>query len=561
MKHLLAIALCIPLLAPAALAGPQRQVLDDLGPAEKANAVISIALGAAAAPHQSAVAGTIESLWNSGDFGPALELLDALEQQVDPDAIEVGIGWRIPLPAPAADWGTDVLVSAEDSVFAVSLVRDPGTGNLFAALSRMNGPSTRFLMLCFSDDGGASWSTTYSIAGSGRCPTTAMVMGDYCYLAYGRSSSLRLRRFFLPTGYSANLNNGSSYFDIITTTTDTIREIKLAELWDNDQLCCGTLHNDGTLRMFWTYDSGGVDWQQFTSPESIAERGLDVCGNYPYSGYLAFVSYYTSANQLRVLGLGAGAVWDTLVTGAVDSNAYFTAVGAYRDTVLVAFENRVSGTYRVQDIYSSNGGSSWSNGFLTPSDTNCYCPDLALQRGGGIGLAYAQGLPLSYRFSWWPYAGGGPSKSVVSVRAISASYRTAVEYLDGDVYGVAYISAASDLNRAYFDRSDWVAGVAGGPEQRISKHELRMEPNRPNPFKQWTMIDYQLPAAGTVSLKVYNIAGQLVRTLAGGFQPAGAHAVRWDGRDDRGREIAAGVYVCRLDAGGISTAGRLVHIR
>ncbi|MRR09094.1 T9SS type A sorting domain-containing protein [bacterium] len=109
--------------------------------------------------------------------------------------------------------------------------------------------------------------------------------------------------------------------------------------------------------------------------------------------------------------------------------------------------------------------------------------------------------------------------------------------------------------------AEWVTGVAGQPERSISKHELRMEPNRPNPFKQWTRIDYQLPAAGTVSLKVYNVAGQLVRTLAEGFQPAGAHAVRWDGRDDRGREVSSGVYLYRLTAGSGTATRKLTVVR
>jgi hypothetical protein len=561
MIRLLSVIPCALLLAAPALAGPQSQALEKLTLAEKANARIELNLGAAAPARASTEAGAIEALWNTGQCQLALERFAKLEDQVDPTAIEICISWRRPVPAPVPEWGTDVLISAADSVYSVSLARDPGTGNLFAVLSRRSGATNRNLSMNFSSNGGLSWTSTLSLTGGGRWPSSVMVMGDYCYYAYGGVSSLRLRRVSLTTGNAVDLGNGSPYLDILTTTTDTIKEVKLAELWDNSQLCCGSLHDDGKVRMFWSYDSGGVTWQQFTSPESSARRGLDVCGNYPYSSYLLFSSYYDNANRLRVLGLGSGAVWDTVVTGSVDSNAFFSAVGAYRDTVLVAFENRVSGTYRVQDVYSVNGGSSWSNSFLTPSDTNCYCPDLALNRGGGMGMAYMQALPQSYRFSWWPYTGGGPSKSVIAIRAISTSYQTAVEYLDGDVYGVAYISATPDLNRAYFDRSDWVTGISGRPQAQKVQPGLRLQPNRPNPFRQSTTLYFQLPVAGTVRLNVYNIAGQLVRSLADGWRTAGAHSVKWDGRSDDDRQVTAGVYVCRLDAGGTTTTRKLTYIK
>ncbi|MFN2371778.1 MAG: FlgD immunoglobulin-like domain containing protein, partial [Candidatus Krumholzibacteriia bacterium] len=66
--------------------------------------------------------------------------------------------------------------------------------------------------------------------------------------------------------------------------------------------------------------------------------------------------------------------------------------------------------------------------------------------------------------------------------------------------------------------------------------------NFPNPFNPQTFIDFALPQAGRVSLKVYDGRGRLVRTLADGSRPAGPHRVVWDGRDDAGRAAASGVY-------------------
>ena len=76
-----------------------------------------------------------------------------------------------------------------------------------------------------------------------------------------------------------------------------------------------------------------------------------------------------------------------------------------------------------------------------------------------------------------------------------------------------------------------------------------LEQNHPNPFNAETVILFELQEALDVELAVYNLAGQKVVRLADGSQKAGAHTVRWNGRDDAGRELASGVYVYRLRVG------------
>lgn len=64
----------------------------------------------------------------------------------------------------------------------------------------------------------------------------------------------------------------------------------------------------------------------------------------------------------------------------------------------------------------------------------------------------------------------------------------------------------------------------------------------PNPFNPTTTISYVAPRTGHFSLKVYNVRGQLVRTLIDGSVERGASHVKWDGRDNRGSKVASGVY-------------------
>jgi len=73
--------------------------------------------------------------------------------------------------------------------------------------------------------------------------------------------------------------------------------------------------------------------------------------------------------------------------------------------------------------------------------------------------------------------------------------------------------------------------------------------NYPNPFNPETEIRYDLPKASRVTLTIFNLAGQAVRTLVDGNIPAGSHAANWNGRNDRGRRVAGGIYFYRLQAG------------
>ena len=76
-----------------------------------------------------------------------------------------------------------------------------------------------------------------------------------------------------------------------------------------------------------------------------------------------------------------------------------------------------------------------------------------------------------------------------------------------------------------------------------------LEQNYPNPFNSGTVIRFELREKQEVELAVYNLAGQKLVHLVEGSREAGGHTVRWSGRDERGRELASGVYVYRLQAG------------
>ena len=112
----------------------------------------------------------------------------------------------------------------------------------------------------------------------------------------------------------------------------------------------------------------------------------------------------------------------------------------------------------------------------------------------------------------------------------------------------------------YFDRfenpiSTGVGGSGPVPEAAY------LEQNVPNPFNPTTTISFGLARGGVVSLRVYDVAGKLVRTLVDGARPAGHHQEEWDGRDGKGTAVSSGVYFYRLTTPGFDETRKMVLLK
>jgi len=81
----------------------------------------------------------------------------------------------------------------------------------------------------------------------------------------------------------------------------------------------------------------------------------------------------------------------------------------------------------------------------------------------------------------------------------------------------------------------------------------------PNPFTETTRFSFELRFPGSVRLDVIDVTGRRVRTLQDGSLSGGAHAFDWDGRDEAGRAVSAGVYFFRLRAAGIAYSRPVVR--
>lgn len=108
----------------------------------------------------------------------------------------------------------------------------------------------------------------------------------------------------------------------------------------------------------------------------------------------------------------------------------------------------------------------------------------------------------------------------------------------------------------------WLLDLPTGIGTRPGPARNALAQNYPNPFNPTTTIHYEVRERSLVTLRVYNVAGQLVATLVDGVKAPGvAHTVDWDGTNARGQSVASGVYFYRLVTKGFSQTRKMVLVK
>jgi hypothetical protein len=165
------------------------------------------------------------------------------------------------------------------------------------------------------------------------------------------------------------------------------------------------------------------------------------------------------------------------------------------------------------------------------------------------------------------YSGGTGMGDVLGARVAPAGD------VDGDGKDEFMVSNyfADSSNMIWLCKYTGPDAVAGQPPvDPFTIASLKLFENVPNPFSQQTTIKYQVSQSGKVSLKVYNISGQVVRVLVNeetspsNPSPRGegrVGSVVWDGRDDTGNRVSNGIYIYQLKTGGESMVKKMTLLR
>jgi hypothetical protein len=104
--------------------------------------------------------------------------------------------------------------------------------------------------------------------------------------------------------------------------------------------------------------------------------------------------------------------------------------------------------------------------------------------------------------------------------------------------------------------------ATSGVEPEIPNLKTHLFEAYPNPFNPHTTIAFEFPKRESVTLRVFDLSGRLVRSLiTAELHTPGRHEVVWNGRDDSGRQVASGTYFYRLETGNYSETKRMALIK
>jgi len=164
------------------------------------------------------------------------------------------------------------------------------------------------------------------------------------------------------------------------------------------------------------------------------------------------------------------------------------------------------------------------------------------------------------------YSNNPAHGAVLSQQTLNADSATVGVILSGFGYG----RIRDDQTQNPYDRVvhlqrilEWLGNVLPYPTGAKAgpMFENNLAQNYPNPFNPSTKIRYSIAQNGRVKLRIYNVAGQVVRSLVDEVRIAGVHSVTWDGRDETGAPVASGVYFYRLVTSGFTKTKKLTVLK
>ena len=124
----------------------------------------------------------------------------------------------------------------------------------------------------------------------------------------------------------------------------------------------------------------------------------------------------------------------------------------------------------------------------------------------------------------------------------------------------------SDLNVGVYGENEQMSfGSATVYDAPAMPTDFRLAQNYPNPFNPTTTIEYNVATSGFVNLEVYDVMGRLVKTLVDNQWVAAGqtsgYSVMWNGLDDNGQKVSAGLYIYRLQSGSVSTSNKMILLK
>ena len=306
-------------------------------------------------------------------------------------------------------------------------------------------------------------------------------------------------------------------------------------IWDSGELTSATI-SDGTVDSDKSNDCEMlIEWMDLSNHRCA----LWVCGD-------GIANDLNSRWAPQALGLMSTRCGVTLVNdGYFDLAGGLVGSGVVNPLITGDAEAGVFVHVGVPDMFYAMGG----------------CPDInrfdVLEKtaGGQYALRYPSTGPTNR------YAG------ISHATANSGGYDVRTMW-----FGFSYMSIGDDGKSGPIDRYHvacdffhWTSNIGGPCDAALTAVENplanRLAQNFPNPFNPLTTIHYDMKEKGLVRIKIYNVAGELVRTLVNDVKDAGAYSLPWDGRNNAGADVASGIYFYKMETKGFSATKKMVILK
>jgi len=304
-----------------------------------------------------------------------------------------------------------------------------------------------------------------------------------------------------------------------------------SNIWIADQAALATRNFSGSDT--WTgqvaFTSAPTNGHTFTVEIGSSTNGSDFTAGGP---------------DVTITGNGSA----TVFTFTTDASAFSVSTGQY--LALKITSNHAEYSLRTGGAWSYTSSPESSTDYSLPVELSFFT---ATAGNGQVTLEWITESELdNLGFNVYRSANKNDQFPIINNQLIpgagTTSSRHEYEYVDNDVTnGITYWYKLEDVD--YSGNTELHGPVSATPSLDQAAPQFRLYPASPNPLNPMTVIRYDLSGNGWVSITIYDLLGNQINTLVDRFQSPGSYRIEWNGFNDRGQNVSAGVYLIKLQYG------------